>query len=412
MTENEWVLIAFLLVVGLVAFGWRRYATSWNRRVAAAEAEANSAYDRGDYAEAEDQYRLSLEIAEEALGPEHPGVAERRNYLTHLIRKRGQVEVISAKQEMLLNLEKDLGAEHPDVAKALSDMGILHIAHNNTTDAMRCYERALGIQERVLGPDNPEVAVTLNNLGLLHRTQEKYEDTKELYNRALAIREKTLPPEHPDLTVSLSNLALLYADQGDYARAEPFFRKLLEIEGNSFGSENPVPEGALESYAVLLRETGRIAEAEALEDRVRTIQTAGPKETGYDVFAEEAWGLHMAASEQAYKRDDITEAASELEAAVKKAEELGPEDPRLAMTLNNLAELYRDQGKYAKAEPLFERSLAIAEKALGPEHPDVATSIENYAAVLSEAGRTNEATDLEARAKAIRAKHARQNPEK
>lgn len=40
------------------------------------------------------------------------------------------------------------------------------------------------------------------------------------------------------------------------------------------------------------------------------------------------------------------------------------------------------QGKYEEAEPLFERSLAIREKALGPDHPDVAESLNNWAGLL------------------------------
>ena len=48
-------------------------------------------------------------------------------------------------------------------------------------------------------------------------------------------------------------------------------------------------------------------------------------------------------------------------------------------SLNNLAALYNAQGQYAKAEPLYQRSLAIREKALGPEHPDVANSLNNLA---------------------------------
>ena len=38
---------------------------------------------------------------------------------------------------------------------------------------------------------------------------------------------------------------------------------------------------------------------------------------------------------------------------------LGPDHPDVANSLNNLAELYRTQGDYAMAEPLFNRSLAI-----------------------------------------------------
>ena len=72
--------------------------------------------------------------------------------------------------------------------------------------------------------------------------------------------------------------------------------------------------------------------------------------------------------------------------------------------------LYDNQSKYAEAEPLYQRSLAIVEKALGPEHPDVAKSLEDYAGLLRATGRVSEAAKMEARAKAIRAKHAQKNP--
>jgi Tetratricopeptide repeat len=68
--------------------------------------------------------------------------------------------------------------------------------------------------------------------------------------------------------------------------------------------------------------------------------------------------------------------------------------------------LYRDQGRYAKAEPLARRALAIREKALGPEHPKLATALENFASLLRNLGRSEEGATLEARARAIRAKSA------
>ena len=84
----------------------------------------------------------------------------------------------------------------------------------------------------------------------------------------------------------------------------------------------------------------------------------------------------------------------------------GRYESRLArLGINDLAELYRAQGNYAEAAPLYRRSLAIWEKALGPEHPDVAASLENYAELLHETGRAGEAAQMEARAKAIRAKY-------
>ena len=51
---------------------------------------------------------------------------------------------------------------------------------------------------------------------------------------------------------------------------------------------------------------------------------------------------------------------------------LGEEHPDVAQSLNNLAALYENQGKYDEAEKMFEESLAIRKKMLGEEHPDVA----------------------------------------
>ena len=73
---------------------------------------------------------------------------------------------------------------------------------------------------------------------------------------------------------------------------------------------------------------------------------------------------------------------------------LGPDHPDVGSSLNNLAALYRDQGRYAEAEPLFKRSLAIREKALGPDHPDVATSLNNLAALYELQGRYADAEPL------------------
>lgn len=71
-------------------------------------------------------------------------------------------------------------------------------------------------------------------------------------------------------------------------------------------------------------------------------------------------------------------------------------------SLNNLAELYRNQGKYADAEPLYRQSLAIWEKVLGPDHPDVATSLNNLALLYRAQGKYVEAEPLYKRSLAIR----------
>ena len=58
---------------------------------------------------------------------------------------------------------------------------------------------------------------------------------------------------------------------------------------------------------------------------------------------------------------------------------LGPNHPRTATSLNNLALLYNNQGGSAKAEPLYQRALAIYEQVLGPNHPNTLVVRNNYA---------------------------------
>ena len=75
----------------------------------------------------------------------------------------------------------------------------------------------------------------------------------------------------------------------------------------------------------------------------------------------------------------------------------------MATSLNNLALVYQSQGLYAEAEPLYKLSLAIWEKALGPNHPNVALSLENIAALYRATNRAAEADKLEKRVERIRA---------
>jgi tetratricopeptide (TPR) repeat protein len=90
--------------------------------------------------------------------------------------------------------------------------------------------------------------------------------------------------------------------------------------------------------------------------------------------------------------------------ALEVAEQnVGPDHPSVALSLNNLASLGYAQGEYAEAEPLYKRALAISEKALGPDHPNVATCLANLADLYRSTKRDSEAEPLERRSAKIRA---------
>jgi len=63
---------------------------------------------------------------------------------------------------------------------------------------------------------------------------------------------------------------------------------------------------------------------------------------------------------------------------------LGKEHPDVAKQLNNLALLCQNQGKYEEVEYYYMRALEIYQSKLGPDDPNVAKTKNNLVRVLRE----------------------------
>ncbi|MCZ6550857.1 MAG: tetratricopeptide repeat protein [Candidatus Methylomirabilales bacterium] len=119
-----------------------------------------------------------------------------------------------------------------------------------------------------------------------------------------------------------------------------------------------------------------VAEGESIEvvtEVPRTEEESSSLSTLADVSRAEG---RFAEAERLYKR-----------ALAIDEEALEKDHLNVARDVNNLAKLYQAQGQYAEAEPLYRRGLAMREKDLGPVHPEVAQSLNNLAAVYRDQGR-------------------------
>ena len=72
-------------------------------------------------------------------------------------------------------------------------------------------------------------------------------------------------------------------------------------------------------------------------------------------------------------------------------EDQRPESDVAADLLLKTANYLHDRAQYEQAEPLHQRALDIREKALGPDHPNTATSLNNLAALYDNQGRYEQA---------------------
>ena len=147
-----------------------------------------------------------------------------------------------------------------------------------------------------------------------------------------------------------------------------------------------------------LRERARYGEVESLYQRARAIleKAHGPDHPYVAISLNNLAELYRAQGKY-----DQAKLLHQRALAIRE-KTLGSDHPSVAQSLNNRAELYRAQGKYAKAEPLYQQALEIQEKALGPDHSHVAISLNNRAELYRAQGKYDQAESLHQRALVIR----------
>ncbi|MGH8500651.1 MAG: tetratricopeptide repeat protein, partial [Methylococcales bacterium] len=144
--------------------------------------------------------------------------------------------------------------------------------------------------------------------------------------------------------------------------------KKPEISAKAKELAKQIPDTAYD-YALALK---AIPE-ERFDEAMRLLDRAQAKKEA------ELADIYIAKGNTQYYQGFYAEAAQ----WVQKALALKPDDARI---LNNTGIMLYHAGQYGQAEPLYQRSLAISEKALGPDHPDVATSLNNLALLYSAQG--------------------------
>eukprot|EP00976_Prorocentrum_cordatum_P080121 1183850-Prorocentrum_minimum.AAC.2 len=103
--------------------------------------------------------------------------------------------------------------------------------------------------------------------------------------------------------------------------------------------------------------------------------------------------------QQMGKADDALPLCQRSLAVMEKV--YGSDHPSVALSLNNLANVYDTIGEYDDALPLYQRSLAICEKVYEAEHPSVATGLQNLGLLYYKMGSKGDARPLFERAVAV-----------
>lgn len=102
----------------------------------------------------------------------------------------------------------------------------------------------------------------------------------------------------------------------------------------------------------------------------------------------------IAAGEEAFKLGRYEKARKEFETSLAVCQTFGPDwqiDKRTARAMNNLAELYRIQGRYSEARPYYEKAAEAARLSFAASRPEPAVALNNLAMLEREQGHYQEA---------------------
>jgi len=289
-------------------------------------------------------------------------------------------------------LREEMNEEEKRVSssQALSvvDASYPHVEYDNPLcerllpHALHClgYAAELGVRK--------DVARLTNQVGYYLHKRGDYSDAEALLTVSVVAHEHMFPPNHIKNVSTKVNLVNLYSDIGKIKEAEELVIKLLGIVDSDSQSLQVV--SVLNSFGCVCIAQKKFEEAQSLyEKALNMLESLSETETSLAGYIVNNLA-HLLVIQGKPDAEKMTKRALDIRERV-----LPPDHPDISMSLNNLAVIYKHQGRFDEAEPLFIRALAIRDKAFGQEHPETGVVMHNLAMLyLKERRKLDQAASL------------------
>jgi tetratricopeptide (TPR) repeat protein len=374
------------------------------------------------------------------------------NHLGSIDERMGRYADAVALAKRVLDMDDRLyGAESPDAARDLNNLGMYYQAAGEEAAAGQALERALAVARKNYGEGWLHVT---GNLSAYYTTHHRTADAKPLLTEAVEFCDAHPEPRVFAVCTGLrTQLADVYRSEGHSGYGEEIVSRDAEqtvgVHQDSFAQVRALDALARqyeqdESYdlaeatyrqAIALIEKmpqfkddpaatapeflrlGKLFEKEGLsvqaEDAYkRALNSEEAARPGRPGHAESLFGFVVPLAGLYRTEGRVSDLEPILQQVLALQErDLGPDRTEIADTLLELASVYQEQGKHLDAAPLYQRALKIQEKNIGPDDPRLLRALDGYAAVLQQLGDPDEARAVTARASVLRQKLARHTPE-
>ena len=296
--------------------------------------QAKAYWEKKDYQKAVSWYERALPLVERELGADNPQLVALLGALGNCHYSQGDYgRAVPLFQRILAIMKNSPTMKDRDSASmaALKGLGLCYLAQEDYRQAAPAFEGALAIEERVFPSDYTNLYATLALIAKSYHELKDYNRALHFYDRALSLAEKTLPAESAKMAQLLCTIGTIHLQKGDNDTALPFLERGLRIFDNQRGGTNDIESTT--DYLLFAR----------LEHTARLDQSLKA--------ANELWLKHDAASGiPEYERllGDVERAA-------------GKESSLEGLLLFRVGFLFLTQGDFEKALPNLERSVKLIE---------------------------------------------------
>jgi eukaryotic-like serine/threonine-protein kinase len=316
-------------------------------------------YQEGEHARVDElAQRASAAIAR--LGGNADIEASLEQGLGAIAATRGKLdEAIAHFEKAIPLLEKQFGAEHPNVSGARENLGTALLERGDARAAIAQIELVVAMRQKTLPANHPLIGRALQNLGTAHVELGELARGEDELRRALTMMEAGLGKDHPEIADLLANLSGAVFARGNAAEAIALGRRGLAISEQAFGPQNPALVPVLLVLAGQLTDTRAYRDAEAILARAEAIAAKQP-ETRVDLAR--VW---LARGDLQLRQSRWVDALALYERALPSFDEANSYESRTrALTHRGLAQL--ELRRFAPAIASLEQARLGARATLAP----------------------------------------------
>jgi tetratricopeptide (TPR) repeat protein len=384
--------LVFLGIVNALASSWASDYT-----------KATAAYERGDYATAEQHDRAALQAAE-SFAPTDPRLSTTLTQLAAILQARGACCEAETYMRRAASLsEAQFGVHSIEAANAFNNLAAVLRQDGKADESSRVQAGAFATADSLLEPksaervpfltlaaimerdaahyekaetslrqaqvllegeSSPDLRQTmqiLKYLGTVYRSWGRFDEAKGIYEKLIALSETKLGADTIDTAIALSNLGDILCERKFYAEGRPYLKRAVEIYQRIHEDGSPFFVSVLQTLSSAELYLGQVNSAEnRMIFALELLDKQKPPNQEAIAVAHNNLGQVYAAEGRFGEAERETLRAKDI--WVLSA---GGESAKVATVLSNLGGLYVQERKYKKAERVYNESARIDAKAEG-----------------------------------------------